>query len=88
MIESNQKMTKPSKTCGSRETLEDLQETLRLLKIQIELQRQEFTKKIEQLEKRIPQIEIHDSFNTIQHIHLIGADVSQLTDDLKQLIVK
>ena len=63
---------------------EDLQETIRLLKRELELQRQEFTKRIEELEQRIPHIEIHDSFNTV-HLHMIG---SELTEEVKLLVRK
>jgi len=77
---------------------EDLTELVRLLNLQLEQQKQEFTKKIEtqskQIEKLMGKLEIHGSFNTtnIQNINLLAyreTDVSHLTDqDYKSCLKK
>ena len=77
---------------------EDLKELVRLMNVQLETQRQEFTKKIDaqakQIEKLMGKLEIHGSFNTthIQNINLLAyreSDLSHLTDqDYKSCLKK
>ena len=77
---------------------EDMKELVRLLNVQLETQRQEFTTKIDaqakQIEKLMGKLEIHGSFNTthIQNINLLAyreTDISHLTDqDYKSCLKK
>jgi hypothetical protein len=75
-----------------------MKELVRLLNVQLETQRQEFTTKIDaqakQIEKLMGKLEIHGSFNTthIQNINLLAyreTDISHLTDqDYKSCLKK
>lgn len=94
-----QSMNRHIKYTCTKNKDEDMKELVRLMNIQMEQQRQEFTKKIEaqskQIEKLMSKLEIHGSFNTtnnIQNINLLAyraTDVSHLTDqDYKSCIKK
>jgi hypothetical protein len=93
-----QSMNRHIKYTCTKNKDEDLKELVRLMNIQIESQKKEFTQKIEsqakQIEKLMGKLEIHGSFNTtnIQNIHLLAyreTDVSHLTDqDYKSCIKK
>lgn len=83
----------------SKNKEQELKQMIHLLKIQIEQQRQEFIKimdaQSEQIEKLRYSLEIHDSFNTVNHIQHIHLKVIRENEDspfsdseLKSLFVK
>ena len=98
MFSFRQSMNRHIKYSCTKNKDEDLKELVRLMNVQLETQRQEFTKKIDaqakQIEKLMGKLEIHGSFNTthIQNINLLAyreTDVSHLTDqDYKSCLKK